>query len=75
MGQWVKEENGQGEEYDVNDLNIIDAIQVGAMSLSRIEPEVKTKKNIDNRPETSGGAVTARCGLAYAHSKWNFQHV
>ena len=66
--------NGQGEEYDVNDLNIIDAIQV-AMFLSRIEPEVKTKKNIDNRPETSGGAVTARCSLANAHSKWNFQHV
>ena len=73
MGQWVKEENGQGEEYDVNDLNIIDAIQV-AMSLSHIEPEVKTRKHI-NRPETSGGVVTVRCGLANAHSKWNFQRV
>ena len=61
VGPWVTEENGQGEEYDVGDLDIIDDTQV-AMSLSRIEPEAKTKKK-SNEPETSGGTVTVRVAL------------
>ncbi len=61
VGPWVTEENGQGEEYDVGDLDIIDDTQV-AMSLSRIEPEEKTKKQ-KNEPETSGGTVTVRVAL------------